>query len=95
MNQAFQSTYVPFLDKLLGGGTAPTGVYGILGPTGVGKTHLASMIASNGATCGSIFQSECLNPFPWVLFDIESERPLTQQRILSHCAKVKRENVGT
>ena len=95
MNQAFQSTYVPFLDKLLGGGTAPTGVYGILGPTGVGKTHLASMIASNGATCGSIFQSGCLNPFPWVLFDIESERPLTQQRILSHCAKVKRENVGT
>ena len=95
MNQAFQSTYVPFLDKLLGGGTAPTGVYGILGPTGVGKTHLASMIASNGATSDSVFQNACLGSLPWVLFDIETQQALTQQRILSHSAKVKRDNVWT
>jgi RecA/RadA recombinase len=95
VNQAFQSTYVPFLDKLLGGGTAPTGVYGILGPTGVGKTHLASMIASNGATSGSVLQNACLGSLPWVLFDIETQQALTQQRILSHSAKVKRENVWT
>jgi RecA/RadA recombinase len=93
VNQELQPTYVTFLDKLLGGGTAPTGVYGILGPTGIGKTHLASMIASNGATHGSISEDACRNSLPWVLFDIETGRADSQQRILSHCAKVKRENV--
>ena len=95
MKHELQPTHVPFLDKLLGGGTAPTGVYGILGPTGVGKTHLASMIASNGATSGSVLQNACLGSLPWVLFDIETQRALTQQRILSHSAKVKRDNVWT
>lgn len=96
MKHELQPTYVPFLDKLLGGGTAPTGgVYGILGPTGVGKTHLASMIASNGATSGSVFQIACVGSLPWVLFDIETQQALTQQRILSHSAKVKRDNVWT
>jgi len=96
VNHELQPTYVPFLDKLLGGGTAPSGVYGVLGPTGIGKTHLASMIASNGATHGSIFDDACRHStLPWVLFDIETGRADTQQRILSHCAKMKRENVGT
>lgn len=93
MNEEFRPTYVPFLDKLLGGGTAPSGVYGILGPTGIGKTHLASMIATNGATCGSVFEDTCQQSFPWILFDIETQRSLAVKRIFSHTAKVKRENV--
>jgi RecA/RadA recombinase len=93
MPEKLQPTYVPFLDKLLGGGTAPQGVYGILGPTGIGKTHLASMIASNGATSGSVFQETSGQTRPWVLFDLESHLSMTQTRILSHCAKVRRENI--
>lgn len=93
MNEEFRPTYVPFLDKLLGGGTARSGVYGILGPTGVGKTHLASMIATNGATCGSIFEDTCRRSLPWILFDLETPRSLAEQRILSHAARVNRGNV--
>jgi hypothetical protein len=93
MPENLQPTYVPFLDKLLSGGTAPQGVYGILGPTGIGKTHLASMIASNGATRGSVFQETSGQTRPWVLFDLESHLSMTQTRILSHCAKVRRENI--
>ncbi|MDB4644474.1 AAA family ATPase [Rubripirellula sp.] len=88
-----QPTYVPFLDKLLGGGTAPQGVYGVLGPTGIGKTHLASMIACNGATKGAVFQETSGQTRPWVLFDLESHVSMSQIRILSHCAKVRRENI--
>ncbi|WP_146407348.1 hypothetical protein [Allorhodopirellula heiligendammensis] len=85
---------MPFLDKLLGGGTAPTGVYGILGPTGIGKTHLASMIACNGATRGSAFQDRCHCSFPWVLLDIETDFCMLKQRVVSHSAKVARDNFG-
>ncbi len=93
MNEEFRPTYVPFLDKLLGGGTAPSGVYGFLGPTGIGKTHLASMIATNGATCGSVFEDTCQQSFPWILFDIETQRSEAVERIFSHAARVKRGNV--
>jgi hypothetical protein len=93
MNEKFCPTYVPFLDKLLGGGTAPSGVYGILGPTGIGKTHLASMIATNGATCGSVFEDTCQQSFHWILFDIETQRSQAVKRIFSHAARVKRGNV--
>ena len=37
-------TGVPFVDTLFNGGTAPGEVYGILAPTGGGKTTLASML---------------------------------------------------
>lgn len=93
MNEEFHPTYVPFLDKMLGGGTASNGVYGFLGPTGIGKTHLASMIATNGATCGSVFEDARQQSFPWILFDIESQRSQAVERIFSHAAIVKRENV--
>lgn len=93
MNEEFHPTYVPFLDKLLGGGTASNGVYGFLGPTGIGKTHLASMIATNGATCGSVFEDPRQQSSPWILFDIESPRSQAVERIFSHAARVKRGNV--
>ena len=93
MTEKLRATHVPFLDKLLGGGTAPQGVYGVLGPTGIGKTHLASMIACNGATRGSVFQEAPGQDRPWVLFDLESHVSMSQIRILSHCAKVRRENI--
>jgi hypothetical protein len=93
MPEKLQPTYVPFLDKLLGGGTATEGVYGILGPTGIGKTHLATMVACDGATCGSVFQETYGKPRPWLLFDLESPEDMSKMRILSHCAKVRRDNV--
>ena len=95
MPEKLQPTYVPFLDKLLGGGTAPQGVYGVLGPTGIGKTHLASMIACNGATKGSIFECRWPNAPPWILFDLESHFAISRQRILSHCARVSRGNIDS
>lgn len=92
MPNELQPTYVPFLDKLLGGGTAPRGVYGVLGPTGIGKTHLANMIACNGATNGSVFREACVHAGPWVIFDLESHPSISKKRILSHCAMVPREH---
>lgn len=93
MPEKLQPTYVPFLDTLLGGGTATQGVYGILGPTGIGKTHLATMVACDGATSGSIFRKNPGQTRPWLLFDLESPGDMIATRVLSHCAKVRRENI--
>ncbi len=46
MDNKIKSTNVEIVDRLLGGGTR-AGVYGILGPSGVGKSVLANMIAAN------------------------------------------------
>ena len=45
-------TGVPFFDKLIGGGTLPGEVHGLLGPTGGGKTLLATQIGVEVARRG-------------------------------------------
>ncbi len=93
MNQQLKPTNVRFVDRLLGGGTKPEGVYGILSPTGVGKSTLACMIAANGATGGSIFRQESSESLPCVLFDLHNGRSLSEQRIISHVGRICREQV--
>ncbi|WP_417737045.1 hypothetical protein [Rosistilla oblonga] len=93
MNQQLKPTNVKFVDRLLGGGTKPEGVYGILSPTGVGKSTLACMIAANSATGSSIFRQESPGSLPCVLFDLHNGRSLSEQRIVSHVGRICREQV--
>jgi hypothetical protein len=86
-------TNVSFVDRLLCGGTKPKGVYGILSPTGVGKSTLAAMIAANGATGPSIFSHEHYQSLPWILFDLHNGPATTKNRVLSHVAEIKRDRV--
>ena len=92
MDYALKSTNVEFIDRLLGGGTR-VGVYGILGPSGVGKSVLANMIAANGATGKSIFKTPLYKELPCMLFDLHNGRGRTDQRIISHIGRIRREDV--
>ena len=85
-----QPTNVPFLDYLLGGGTLSQGVYGIIGPTGVGKTTLATMIAVSSVVGESVATGEGDSARPWLWFDFESPRQTAMCRALSHGAQVVR-----
>jgi hypothetical protein len=89
---ALKSTNVGLIDRLLGGGTR-VGVYGILGPSGVGKSVLANMIAANGATGVSIFTTPRYAKLPCMLFDLHNGRGRTAQRIISHTGRIRREDV--
>lgn len=93
MNQPLKPTNVKFIDHLLGGGTKPGGVYGILSPPKVGKSMLANMIAANGATGESIFTTPLYTHLSWMLFDLHNGRRLTSTRIISHVGKIRREDV--
>jgi KaiC/GvpD/RAD55 family RecA-like ATPase len=68
-------------DELLGGGVAPTEVYGLLGPTGGGKTVLAGQIASQMALNGQYVQY-------WT-YELPAEQ--MQARILGSAARVNNE----
>lgn len=59
-----------FLDSLLHGGHRAGKTYGILSPTGGGRTTLATMIAAKGAECEFYkFQADPIStPGIWVLF---------------------------
>ena len=92
MDHALKSTNVGLIDRLLGGGTR-VGVYGILGPSGVGKSVLANMIAANGATGVSIFTTPLCAELPCMLFDLHNGRGRTAQRIISHIGRIRREDV--
>ncbi len=85
-------THTPFLDRVLGDGLNNEGVFGILGPTGVGKTHLAMMIAVNSATMGDPFSEPLPSSKRWVLFDTESPKQTSLSRAMSHAARIKRDS---
>lgn len=71
-------TGVSFFDMLLGGGTLPTECYGILGPSGGGKTLLAIQIACSMAERGQHVE----------YFSYEQPVKDIQPRVLSCAAKV-------
>lgn len=85
-------THVPFLDKILGGQFSP-GTHGVIIPTGIGKSHLAMMIAINGATHGDPLGRHAQTPRPWVLFNMDMPRGLMHERLLSHAGQIKRSDV--
>ena len=94
MNQQLKPTNVRFVDRLLGGGTKPVGVYGILSPTGVGKSMLACMIATDSSTGGSVFDDTTSRPTGlWVWFDFHNQGPPCRERLVSHAARISRDQV--
>lgn len=91
MKPKLKPTNVRFVDRLLGGGTKPVSVNGILSPTGVGKSMLACMIAADSATGGSVFDENITRPAGlWVWFDFHNLGWLCRERVLSHVARISR-----
>ena len=93
MNADQKTTNIKFVDRLLKGGTKPSGVYGILGPRRVGKSVLATMIAAKGSTGESIFTTPLYSQLPWIFIDLNNRRSLTVQRTLSHLGLIRRDAV--
>ena len=87
MKRLIIPTHLPYLDRALGGGQFACGVHGILGPTGGGKSHLATMIAVSGATGGSVFSSDANPQKTWVLFDLGSSGGQSTKRAILHAAR--------
>lgn len=82
--------HVPFLDAYMGG-QANGEAYGILGPTGVGKTTLGIMIAVEGALYQQIIAPSDSEMRHWYFFTFESSvDPEIRSRVISYAAKIDR-----
>ncbi|MFO0881472.1 MAG: hypothetical protein U0840_29580 [Gemmataceae bacterium] len=81
------STGIPYVDRLLGG-HRPGACHGILGPTGVGKSTLVSMLCAEGAI--ALDRTRSKDSACWVLFNIEGGMMDALARILCHAARVPR-----
>jgi RecA/RadA recombinase len=95
MNVDLVPTYVPFLDKILGGGQCGVGVHGLFGPTGVGKTHMATMIAVQGATQGSVFDEAWRDAKHWVLFNLHCNDYVSRERAVGCAGRLPRSGGST
>ena len=90
------STGIDFVDKVLGGGTQRTGVYGVIGPTGVGKSTLAAMLAVRGAlrahnaTDNEKFDLAHRRNRPWALIDLRGDTANTRRLVMSYAANVEK-----
>lgn len=88
------STGIDFVDKVLGGGTKKSGVYGVIGPTGVGKSTLAAMLAVRGAlrtrVTGVDEKPDLLHrrKKPWALLDLRCDTANTTRLVMSYAANV-------
>jgi RecA/RadA recombinase len=88
------STGVDFVDEVLGGGTKRSGVYGVIGPTGVGKSTLAAMLAVRGAlrahntTGNEKFDLVHRRKRPWILLDLRGDSANTRRLVISYAANV-------
>jgi hypothetical protein len=85
--------YVPIIDRLLPSGIRKKGLYGIVGPSGVGKSTLALMIASDGVTCGTRgAQFDSISEFKfgkkWCFFSHQDTDK--RLRLLSYAAQIPR-----
>ena len=89
------STGIPFLDQFMDGGQSPGEAYGLIGPTGVGKTALACSM------CGAMLQQEAqrlennpaYTPKLVYYFTYEAGRDEIKQRIISYMADIARDTV--
>lgn len=87
-----RSTGIPFIDAMMNGGHAPGEVYGILGPTGAGKSTLGVQLCVEGAKLENI---SMLNGEPdwgvWVYFTYETPvKHELQIRMISCMAQIDR-----
>lgn len=88
-NKSF-STGVAFVDALLDGGHRRKTMYGLLGPIGIGKSHLADQLAGEGAR---LLEQNNM-PGKWVLVDLENSWQLVAFRLISLLSGLSREEVG-
>lgn len=87
------TTGVPFLDKFMGGQAAGE-AYGILGPSGTGKTLLSVMIAVNGARYEQMTAKSEKEMGHWYYFTYESAvDPEIITRVLSYAAEIHRDSL--
>jgi len=82
-------TGIAFLDQSLGDGPCGQGLYGILGPTGVGKTTLGVQIAVNGARRLAAAGAHGL----WVFVSMEERPRHIQERAYSYAAAIPLESM--
>lgn len=81
-NSVRHPTGLQMIDELMGGGTAPGELYGLLGPTGGGKTTVSSMLANEIARGG---QNVCL-------FSYETEIvPQVSNKLYGYAGKIPRD----
>jgi RecA/RadA recombinase len=80
-------TRISYLDRVLRGGNLARGVHGLLGPIGVGKTTLGTMIAVEGAQ----HQHFAGQSGRWVFVSIDERIPTIVSRAVSHGAQISRQ----
>lgn len=87
------STKIPWLDEMMNGGHANGEAYVILGPTGGGKSSLATQIAMEGAELQALIASEVgpLDAGYWYYFSWELSEAEFRERCYSYGAKVHHE----
>lgn len=79
---------IPFLDRFLDGGMLPGETYGILGPTGVGKTMLAVQIAVEAARRAAEAAPDQLS----YLFSFETDKADLQIRTMCYAARIHQQS---
>lgn len=87
------STGLAMFDHFIAGGHAPGEVYGLLGPTGVGKTLLGCMLAAASAQYFHALASQPgYNDKPQLAFILsyEASKSELRQRVLSYAAQVSK-----
>ena len=84
------SSGIPWIDRLAGGGIPSRGVFGIVAPTGVGASVLATMIAAQGIRTEEQNPTSTDHPRGWLLFDRHNGRSLTTDRLVSYLAGLPR-----
>lgn len=85
---------VDFIDRCLGPDRSRGQLYGLLGPIGVGKSTLGAMIAVEGAKMAYTRQMAGQSPAQWVYINIDGKASDMQERLISHGAKISRNELG-
>ena len=83
-------TGIDFIDPCLGPVRPGGQLYGLLGPIGVGKSTLGAMIAVEGAKRAYAGQMVSEMPATWVYVNIDGKASDMQERLISHGAKISR-----
>lgn len=81
---------ISYLDKLYPSGVNKPGVYGIIGPTGVGKSVLSGMVGLDTVFHRYSFGEELGKVKPWVYFDLHNGMPLFRDRIYGHAKELRK-----
>jgi hypothetical protein len=90
------STYVSFVDELMGGGQIPGEVYGILGPFGAGKTLLCVQLACANAVNQFLLNQvlgSSFTPKHSFIFHYEADTNEMMARVISNVCEIAWEEI--